>query len=268
MPASIVPPRKSDWLSEMRAIMSPTVISNEETYRQIVRQIERCMQVEQNLRTNSMLMLVENAALRYLYMSESVKDVLGYTRDEIMPRGLMWLFSLLSAEEMEYKKQVSGDIMVFLKTLTRNQVLDCTVKYNITCRNKAGEVVHFLEEMMFPEVNEANEPVITSAFMHDISLYSNVNGTRQCNIFLGGLSKEHIVFTRTYHVGILAPPLSERELQVLRLFANGLTTLQAAEALSISENTVKSHRKNILAKLEVSNSAEAVHVCLKNNWIA
>jgi two-component system, NarL family, nitrate/nitrite response regulator NarL len=52
--------------------------------------------------------------------------------------------------------------------------------------------------------------------------------------------------------------LTERETDVLRLLANGLTTVQTGAELYISENTVKTHVRHILEKLEVSNRAEAV----------
>jgi len=52
--------------------------------------------------------------------------------------------------------------------------------------------------------------------------------------------------------------LSERELEVLNCMFNGLTTLQIASRLFISENTVKTHVRHIFEKLEVSTRAEAV----------
>jgi len=52
--------------------------------------------------------------------------------------------------------------------------------------------------------------------------------------------------------------LSEREVDVLRCLADGLTTQLIAKQLYISENTVKTHVRHILAKLEASNRAEAV----------
>ena len=52
--------------------------------------------------------------------------------------------------------------------------------------------------------------------------------------------------------------LSDREVEVLGCLARGQTTAQIAGALFISENTVKTHIRHILEKMEVSNRAEAV----------
>jgi DNA-binding NarL/FixJ family response regulator len=52
--------------------------------------------------------------------------------------------------------------------------------------------------------------------------------------------------------------LTEREVEVLRFLAHGLTTAQTGSEMFISENTVKTHVRHILEKLDVSNRAEAV----------
>lgn len=52
--------------------------------------------------------------------------------------------------------------------------------------------------------------------------------------------------------------ISERELEVLECLALGQTTSQIASKLFISENTVKTHVRHILEKLEASNRTEAV----------
>jgi DNA-binding NarL/FixJ family response regulator len=52
--------------------------------------------------------------------------------------------------------------------------------------------------------------------------------------------------------------LSEREIDVLKCLARGQTTSQIAGTLFISENTVKTHIRHILEKMEVNNRAEAV----------
>ena len=51
--------------------------------------------------------------------------------------------------------------------------------------------------------------------------------------------------------------LTERELEVLKLIANGYPNSQIAEELVISENTVKGHVSNILSKLHLADRTQA-----------
>jgi DNA-binding NarL/FixJ family response regulator len=55
-----------------------------------------------------------------------------------------------------------------------------------------------------------------------------------------------------------APPLSEREREVLHLIAAGLTNREIAEALFLSPHTVKEHTSAVYRKLGARNRAEAV----------
>jgi DNA-binding NarL/FixJ family response regulator len=52
--------------------------------------------------------------------------------------------------------------------------------------------------------------------------------------------------------------LSSREMEVLEWLAQGKTTAQISDGLFISDNTVKTHVRHILEKLDASNRAEAV----------
>jgi DNA-binding NarL/FixJ family response regulator len=52
--------------------------------------------------------------------------------------------------------------------------------------------------------------------------------------------------------------LSKREMEVLECLSQGKTTYQIASELFVSENTVKTHIRHILEKLEAANRAEAV----------
>ncbi len=62
--------------------------------------------------------------------------------------------------------------------------------------------------------------------------------------------------------------LTARELELLGLVADGLPNKAIAQELSISENTVKYHMKNILSKLDVHNRTEAVAQAIRAGLIA
>jgi LuxR family maltose regulon positive regulatory protein len=60
------------------------------------------------------------------------------------------------------------------------------------------------------------------------------------------------------HAQPLIEPLSERELDVLRLLAAGMSNPEIADALYIAVSTVRSHCKNIYSKLNVHKRWDAV----------
>jgi DNA-binding NarL/FixJ family response regulator len=61
--------------------------------------------------------------------------------------------------------------------------------------------------------------------------------------------------------------LTRRQRQILQLLANGGSTTIAAEELQVSEETVRTHTKNILARLEARNRAHAVAIGLRESLI-
>jgi DNA-binding NarL/FixJ family response regulator len=75
---------------------------------------------------------------------------------------------------------------------------------------------------------------------------------------------KHVAEPEDLHAGV---ELSEREKEVLRLVAAGRSNREIAGTLSVSENTVKFHLRNILRKLNVSNRAEAVMVAMQNHML-
>ena len=61
--------------------------------------------------------------------------------------------------------------------------------------------------------------------------------------------------------------LTEREMAVLRLVADGMANKEIARSLSLSEETVKAHLKNIFAKLDVTDRTHAVTVAARRGFI-
>lgn len=62
--------------------------------------------------------------------------------------------------------------------------------------------------------------------------------------------------------------LSEREVQIIKMIAEGLTNAQIAEELFLSNHTINTHRKNILNKLGIKNTAGIVMYAVKTHLVS
>jgi DNA-binding NarL/FixJ family response regulator len=61
--------------------------------------------------------------------------------------------------------------------------------------------------------------------------------------------------------------LSDREIEIAKLIAEGATNREIAEKLFIAENTVKVHVKNMLNKLELKNRQQLAVYAVMKEWI-
>jgi LuxR family transcriptional regulator, maltose regulon positive regulatory protein len=70
--------------------------------------------------------------------------------------------------------------------------------------------------------------------------------------------REHEIYPFESRPQALVEPLSERELEVLQLIAQGLSNREISERLHLALSTVKGHNRNIYGKLQVQRRTEAV----------
>ena len=61
--------------------------------------------------------------------------------------------------------------------------------------------------------------------------------------------------------------LTPRETEIVRYIGSGMTNPEIAERLFLSTSTVDTHRKNILAKLQLKNTAALVRYAAENNLL-
>ncbi len=81
------------------------------------------------------------------------------------------------------------------------------------------------------------------------------------------ISLEHITRPLSITPSDNLPALTKREKEILQLISEGLTNNQIAEKLFISPLTVDSHRKNLLTKLNVNNTASLIKLAVQNGLI-
>ena len=72
---------------------------------------------------------------------------------------------------------------------------------------------------------------------------------------------------RTVNTAADEKRLTKREIEIIRYIADGLTNKEIAAKLSLSIGTVDTHRKNMLAKLELKNTASLVKYAAENKLL-
>jgi two-component system NarL family response regulator len=110
---------------------------------------------------------------------------------------------------------------------------------------KAGATGYLLKEISIEEVANAIRAVVSGQSLISPSMASK-------------LLSEFTNLARQAEKKVVVPKLTDRELEVLRLVAQGMSNREVAEELYISENTVKNHVRNILEKLHLHSRMEAV----------
>ena len=63
------------------------------------------------------------------------------------------------------------------------------------------------------------------------------------------------------------PVLTKREKEILELIAEGLTNQEIAVKLFLNSTTIDSHRKNMLTKFKVKNTAALIKMAMSNHLI-
>jgi two-component system NarL family response regulator len=119
---------------------------------------------------------------------------------------------------------------------------------------KAGATGYLLKEISIEEVADAIRSVTAGQSLISPSMASKLL------VEFNNLAKQ--AEERT-----VVPRLTERELQVLKLVARGLSNREVAEDLFISENTVKNHVRNILEKLHLHSRMEAVVYAVREKML-
>jgi DNA-binding NarL/FixJ family response regulator len=124
--------------------------------------------------------------------------------------------------------------------------------------------------------------IILTTYKGDVQVLRALKAGARAYLLKGLLRKELLETIRAVHAGQKRIPpevaaeladhaiddaLTSREIDVLRLIASGHANKLIADRLSITEETVKGHVKNILSKLGASDRTHAVTIALKRGII-
>ncbi|TLM79128.1 LuxR C-terminal-related transcriptional regulator [Microbulbifer harenosus] len=202
-----------------------------------------------------------------MLVSNSVERILGLdptatTIQSIIERG--------HPEDLPFAARAEETALRILNNqIGREQVRNYKISYCGRLRTRDGSYRMFNHQALVLATDEANRVAKVLSIHTDISHITNRNNYKLSLLHLfGGESFLNIdVFDENNQV-VGAPSLfSGREIQIVRMLAEGKTSVEMAEILGISQHTVKNHRKNILKKAGCKTTGQLVSKVLAEGLV-
>jgi DNA-binding NarL/FixJ family response regulator len=157
-------------------------------------------------------------------------------------------------------KGFSLDQIIDLKSNYRNLLIIAITPYTnaqtIVMAAQAGIESHIKKECSIKEIKDAYFSTIKGQkfFCNDILNQMRLENVNMDKISFNSLNNKSV-------------SLSEREMQIIQFIAEGYTNSQIAAIIYLSNHTVNTHRKNIMKKLNVNNTAGIVMYAVKTEMV-
>ncbi|MFT4678369.1 MAG: DNA-binding NarL/FixJ family response regulator [Flavobacteriales bacterium] len=206
--------------------------------------------------------------------------------NELAQAGLQAVFAYAEGIELVGVVQDDDALIEYVKRLNPDVVLmDFTSKNlslasirQITKGKNAVKVIAITPEQSGRTIVDAIRAGISSYVKKDCSTQEIIESVREtkkgtqffCNQVLETVRRESINLDTVELSDASCDPVvvSDRELEVITLIAEGYTNTQIAGKLYLSSYTIGTHRKNILAKLGVNNTAGIVMYAVKHGLVS
>jgi DNA-binding CsgD family transcriptional regulator len=203
---------------------------------------------------------------RHLYYSSGFKNQLGWDIDQAHTEGSSYVDSRIHPDDLE-KLLKAGNYFIRLGLFQMKDIVWKNFKLicDFRIKNSRNDYVRVIEQHLCLETDQSGNYWLDLSIL-DLNPTQDLITPFQCrllNFKTGQLYK----FPPHDYVLPEIPELSLREKEILIHIAGGLVSKQIADKLFISVNTVNTHRQRIIEKLNVANTAEAIHYASEVGWL-
>jgi DNA-binding CsgD family transcriptional regulator len=199
----------------------------------------------------------ENLSLAYI--SSGVKHVLGYEPKEI--KNLSFFYERIHPDDLESVKKLTADAITSLSGNSGIKLFDHVFHLTYRMEHKNGNYVH-VQRQTGLLTRDANHNMLTS-----FGIYTDVTHLTNSNEVQAMMSGPEIPgFNFGTPESNSKPNFTNREKEIIDELATGLSSEEIAEKLFIAKDTVNTHRRNILRKAGVNNTAGLIAYVFKNGF--
>lgn len=203
--------------------------------------------------------LMPNQYLYYINFTTSkvayhrnLEKVLGYSEKIDMPL----LMNIVHPDDVRVVTKVSEATLAYIMKSKIKDPFTINLSISNRTRKKDGTYLKILRQMTIADADKDGNILTSVAICSDIS---DIKVSDDVTYKLEGPNSH--IFTEILEELIdtpLQPNLTEREIEIVRLLAKGSSSKEIASELYISHNTVTTHRKNMMHKLEATNVVDLV----------
>jgi len=193
------------------------------------------------------------------YVSEQFYEVFGFPQKRIEGIDHVWFRKQFHPDD--YIINVTGIALYkYLLTLPLKLRKDYKLIHEFRIKNEFNKWIRLLIQDFILELDDEGNPWLNMKLC-DLSPNQDINklGTSICRNIITGENVAILEDNKNEKI----EGISDREKEVLLLISEGMRSKEIADRLCISANTVNNHRRNVLRKLNVSNSFEAINQAAK-----
>lgn len=208
--------------------------------------------------------VIDYEKMGFEYVSENPLFLCGYSSEEVLEMGYQFYFKNVPEKDLELLNLINEAGFDFFAKLSAEEKKHYSITYDFHLVNKDGKHI-LINHKLTPLFLTSDDKMWKSMCIVSISHHKNAGHVyihKQGTGETWELSLENSVWRKSAQ-----PKLSKREVEILRLHAQGLTINQIAEKIFVSSDTVKYYRRRIFGRLGVSNMVEALSYAVNNKMI-
>ena len=227
--------------------------------------IKKFIELDVYLPYNATFFCITNTQdLSFEFVSKNIEACIGINKHVLEEKGMRYLWSLMHPDDIDKWLQALDGLMKFtLAEIPEEDRSLMSYTWNYRIKNHEGKYVNVIQNTTPLEFDETNKPIIGLAHYtvldSEISLEVCASAKR-----LNANNEYETVYFNTYSQKLLSEGISNRERDIIRLLVLNKTSKEIADSLSISPNTVDTHRRNILKKLNISSTGELIGMLKMN----
>lgn len=207
---------------------------------------------------------------QFEYISPHFRQCLGKNVErEMREHGMTGLFRFIHQQDkLILSQKVWPVIARALAGMSPEEKLRSKSHYNFRIKKTDGTFAHFYQTSVFLALDELGIPILKLDILTEMG--ATIIRDHIIEVSLATLQEKdsyRTVCRESFHYALNLDVLSKRELQVIKLVAKGCSSKQVALDLFISKNTVDTHRRKILKKLQMKSMVEVVYCCQQNGLI-